>query len=64
MLAKSIFHYNLNWLPNEATAAFAGFIARGAGFGGGGGGGGNNELTPAAVVGRRHCHVRGGGSSP
>jgi ABC-type transport system involved in multi-copper enzyme maturation permease subunit len=35
-LAKGIFHYNLNWLPNAAGAALAGDIARG--FGGGGGG--------------------------
>ncbi len=34
-LAKGIFHYNLNWLPNAAGAALAGDIARG--FGGGGG---------------------------
>jgi ABC-type transport system involved in multi-copper enzyme maturation permease subunit len=33
-LARSIFHYNLNWLPNGAGAALAGDIARG--FGGGG----------------------------
>jgi hypothetical protein len=36
----AVFHYDLNWLPDEATAAFAGVIAKGAGFGGGGGGGG------------------------
>jgi hypothetical protein len=36
-LAKAIFHYDLNWLPNGAGAALAGDIARG--FGGGGGGG-------------------------
>jgi ABC-2 type transport system permease protein len=36
-LAKAIFHYNLNWLPNGAGAALAGDIARG--FGGGRGGG-------------------------
>ncbi|MGA2472327.1 MAG: hypothetical protein ABSG39_02370, partial [Acidimicrobiales bacterium] len=34
-LARAIFHYNLNWLPNAAGAALAGDIARG--FGGGGG---------------------------
>jgi ABC-type transport system involved in multi-copper enzyme maturation permease subunit len=34
-LAKAIFHYNLNWLPNAAGAALAGDIARG--FGGGNG---------------------------
>ena len=33
-LARAIFHYNLNWLPNGAGAALAGDIARG--FGGGG----------------------------
>ena len=32
-LAKAIFHYDLNWLPNGAGAALAGDIARG--FGGG-----------------------------
>lgn len=36
-LTNLIFHYNLNWMPDEATAAFAGIIAKGAGFGGGGG---------------------------
>jgi ABC-2 type transport system permease protein len=39
-LATGVFHYNLNWLPNEATAAFAGILTKGLGFGGGGGGGG------------------------
>jgi ABC-type transport system involved in multi-copper enzyme maturation permease subunit len=34
-LARAIFHYDLNWLPNAAGAALAGDIARG--FGGGGG---------------------------
>ena len=34
-LAKAIFHYDLNWLPNGAGAALAGDIARG--FGGGNG---------------------------
>ena len=33
-LARAIFHYDLNWLPNAAGAALAGDIARG--FGGGG----------------------------
>jgi ABC-type transport system involved in multi-copper enzyme maturation permease subunit len=33
LLARAIFHYNLNWLPNAAGAALAGDIARG--FGGG-----------------------------
>jgi ABC-2 type transport system permease protein len=33
-LARAIFHYDLNWLPNGAGAALAGDIARG--FGGGG----------------------------
>ena len=32
LLARAIFDYNLNWLPNAAGAAFAGDIARG--FGG------------------------------
>jgi ABC-2 type transport system permease protein len=35
-LVNIIFHYDLNWLPNEATAAFVGVLARGGGFGGGG----------------------------
>ncbi|HVA06229.1 MAG TPA: ABC transporter permease [Acidimicrobiales bacterium] len=35
-LVNIIFHYDLNWLPNEATAAFAGVIAHGGGFGDGG----------------------------
>jgi hypothetical protein len=35
VLVNVIFHYDLNWMPNEATAAFAGIIARGGGFGGG-----------------------------
>jgi ABC-2 type transport system permease protein len=34
-LVNIIFHYDLNWLPNEATAAFVGVLARGGGFGGG-----------------------------
>ena len=34
LLAVEVFHYDLNWLPGEATAAFAGIIARGASFGG------------------------------
>jgi hypothetical protein len=34
-LARAIFHYDLNWLPNGAGAALAGDIARG--FGGGNG---------------------------
>jgi ABC-type transport system involved in multi-copper enzyme maturation permease subunit len=45
VLVNLIFHYDLNWLPNEATAAFAGIIAKGVGFGGGGGGGGGNNLN-------------------
>jgi ABC-2 type transport system permease protein len=40
-LAKAIFHYDLNWLPNGAGAALAGDIARGFGDGGGGGNGPN-----------------------
>ncbi len=42
-LARAIFHYNLNWLPNAAGAALAGDIARG--FGGGGRGAGFHLLT-------------------
>jgi ABC-2 type transport system permease protein len=42
-LARAIFHYNLNWLPNAAGAALAGDIARG--FGGGGRGEGFHLLT-------------------
>jgi ABC-type transport system involved in multi-copper enzyme maturation permease subunit len=41
-LARAIFHYDLNWLPNAAGAALAGDIARG--FGGGGGGRGGERL--------------------
>jgi ABC-2 type transport system permease protein len=44
-LANAVFHYNLNWLPNEATAAFAGILTKGLGFGGGGGGGGGGGLN-------------------
>jgi ABC-2 type transport system permease protein len=36
LLFVSVFHYNLNWLPGEATASFAGIIAKGASFGGNG----------------------------
>jgi ABC-2 type transport system permease protein len=43
-LARAIFHYDLNWLPNAAGAALAGDIARGLGGGGGGGGGAANGL--------------------
>ncbi len=42
-LARAIFHYNLNWLPNGAGAALAGDIARG--FGGGNGHGGVQLLA-------------------
>ena len=42
-LARAIFHYDLNWLPNAAGAALAGDIARG--FGGGGGGGAADAST-------------------
>jgi hypothetical protein len=42
-LAKAIFHYDLNWLPNGAGAALAGDIARG--FGGGNGHDGIRLLT-------------------
>jgi ABC-2 type transport system permease protein len=41
VLARAIFHYDLNWLPNAAGAALAGDIARGLG----GGGGGNGQST-------------------
>jgi ABC-2 type transport system permease protein len=41
-LARAIFHYDLNWLPNGAGAALAGDIARGLGAGGGGGNGSSN----------------------
>jgi ABC-type transport system involved in multi-copper enzyme maturation permease subunit len=34
LLFLSVFHYDLNWLPGEATAAFAGILAKGASFGG------------------------------
>jgi ABC-type transport system involved in multi-copper enzyme maturation permease subunit len=37
LLFISVFHYDLNWLPGTATAAFAGIIAKGAAFGGDGG---------------------------
>jgi ABC-2 type transport system permease protein len=37
VLAHSVFHYDLNWLPTSASAALAGTISRG-GFGGRGGG--------------------------
>ena len=30
-MARAIFHYNLNWLPNGAGGALAGDIARGFG---------------------------------
>ncbi len=42
-LARAIFHYDLNWLPNGAGAALAGDIARG--LGGGGRGAGFHLLT-------------------
>jgi ABC-2 type transport system permease protein len=42
-LARAIFHYSLNWLPNGAGAALAGDIARG--FGGGGRGEGFHLLA-------------------
>lgn len=42
-LARAIFHYDLNWLPNGAGAALAGDIARG--FGGGGRGARFHLLT-------------------
>jgi ABC-type transport system involved in multi-copper enzyme maturation permease subunit len=41
-LARAIFHYDLNWLPNGAGAALAGDIARG--FGGGGAGRADERL--------------------
>jgi ABC-2 type transport system permease protein len=34
LLFVEVFHYDLNWLPGEATAAFAGILAKGASFGG------------------------------
>lgn len=34
LLFVEVVHYNLNWLPGEATASFAGIIAKGASFGG------------------------------
>ncbi len=34
LLFVEVFHYDLNWLPGEATASFAGIIAKGASFGG------------------------------
>ncbi len=34
VLFVEVFHYDLNWLPGEATASFAGIIAKGASFGG------------------------------
>jgi ABC-2 type transport system permease protein len=37
IVVKVTTHYFINWMPNEATAAFAGIIAKGAGFGGNGG---------------------------
>ena len=42
-LARALFHYDLNWLPNGAGAALAGDIARG--FGGGGRGEGLRLLA-------------------
>ena len=54
-LARAIFHYNLNWLPNAAGAALAGDIARGFG---GGGGGARGGASPRLVAGRpRHAAV-------
>ncbi len=44
-LARAIFHYDLNWLPNAAGAALAGDIARGFAGGGGGRGEGFRLLT-------------------
>jgi hypothetical protein len=41
-----VFHYDLNWMPDEATAAFAGVIAKGAGFGGGDNSSLNFSLLP------------------
>ncbi|HEY2213698.1 MAG TPA: ABC transporter permease [Acidimicrobiales bacterium] len=37
IVVKVTTHYFINWMPNEATAAFAGVVAKGAGFGGNGG---------------------------
>lgn len=44
VLARAIFHYDLNWLPNAAGAALAGDIARNLGGGGGGGNDIGNKL--------------------
>ena len=38
LLARGIFHYDLNWLPSSAAAALAGSLARG-------GLGGNHDAT-------------------
>lgn len=46
VLVNVIFHYDLNWMPDEATAAFAGIIAKGMGFGGSGSGANNYSLLP------------------
>ena len=60
-LAKGIFHYNLNWLPNAAGAALAGDIARG--FGGGGGGGTRRVAPPHLVAGRPRDAAVGPGAA-
>jgi hypothetical protein len=46
LLALEVFHYDLNWLPDEATASFVGVLAKGAGFGGGGQGNIDFSLLP------------------
>jgi len=45
-IIKVTTHYSLNWLPNEATAAFVGTISKGQGFGGSGGGNNVFQLLP------------------
>jgi ABC-type transport system involved in multi-copper enzyme maturation permease subunit len=43
LLARGVFHYDLNWLPSEAAASLAGSLARG-GFGG------NHDATTRYLV--------------
>ena len=61
-LAKAIFHYDLNWLPNGAGAALAGDIARG--FGGGGGGNGHDRPPSPHLVAGRPGHAGLGPRAP
>ena len=58
-LARAIFHYDLNWLPNGAGAALAGDIARG--FGGGGRG---RDVPPSDLVAGRPGHAGLGPRAP